>query len=120
MEIQKLSYYQKNRDRIIKRVKTRYNTKKEEICENYRIRYRDDADFRKAVMLKTWRRRGVIGDLNAIYNTYLNCNACMICKKDFNVHRKVLDHDHETGIFRNVLCYSCNNKDNWRNYIQPL
>jgi hypothetical protein len=42
-----------------------------------------------------------------IYNETNNCN---ICKKEISTDKKVKDHDHFTGEFRQVLCFECNFK----------
>jgi len=36
--------------------------------------------------------------------------GCAICKQPFEDENKiVIDHDHRTGIVRDLLCYRCNN-----------
>lgn len=40
----------------------------------------------------------------------LQLNGCAICKQEFSEIRKVgIDHNHKTGIVRDLLCYKCNN-----------
>ena len=34
--------------------------------------------------------------------------ACAICKHDFSDYRAEMDHDHDTGMVRGVLCAKCN------------
>ena len=35
--------------------------------------------------------------------------VCAICKSPRVSRRHHTDHDHKTGIFRGILCFSCNN-----------
>ncbi len=35
-------------------------------------------------------------------------NACKICLRSFDKIRRVVDHDHKTGLVRGLLCNSCN------------
>jgi len=65
-----------------------------------------------------WRKRGMIfteKDFEYIYQQYIYCTNCDLCNKQFksNLDRH-LDHCHETGQIRNILCRSCNckRKDN--------
>jgi len=73
-----------------------------------------------------WKRQGMISDdWKTIYDRYVNAECCESCNNVFrkNIYKngylwrtnnKVLDHNHETGKIRNVICQSCNAK---RRYI---
>ena len=63
--------------------------------------------------IRNWKKWGVINDdFDVLYDLYLskthcdNCNHLLI--KGDGKYKKTLDHDHETGLFRNVLCNNCN------------
>jgi hypothetical protein len=51
-----------------------------------------------------------------LYEAYLYCGYCENCDVKLTKDRyntpttKCMDHDHKTGIFRNILCNSCNIK----------
>ena len=70
----------------------------------------------QAMMIHSWRRRGLIlreGETyKGIYSFYINTDFCNLCNVKFNdeVHneKKTMDHSHETGYFRQVLCMKCN------------
>ena len=123
-------YNQDNKERIAER-KAEYNQQhrqdNREYYKEYGKVYREENKERialyhkehnktpkgiKVQTLSNWRQRGVIGDLEQLYILYINTDKCMHCEKGFadSVDR-CLDHDHETGLYRAVLCRSCNTKD---------
>lgn len=62
-----------------------------------------------------WKRLGVIyPDFDQLYNRYINTMNCEHCLKEFQTTReRHLDHDHETGQFRSIVCIKCNTYDNY-------
>jgi hypothetical protein len=51
--------------------------------------------------------------------------SCAICKKPLKIGRGSdaahVDHDHETGRFRGILCYPCNaNLDRYLRYREAI
>ena len=67
---------------------------------------------RKSVYICKWKKRGVIDeDYNKLYEYYLSIEECDNCGVELNqdgATRKCLDHDHKSGLFRNILCNVCN------------
>ena len=70
--------------------------------------------------ISEWKARGMKlkpnEDWVSIYLFYLTCDDCEQCgvrltteQKNFKT-RRTLDHDHDTGFIREVLCHSCNVK----------
>lgn len=59
---------------------------------------------------RDWRRRGIVGMTAEHYDRLLaNQNGvCAICGKPQNGRHLAVDHDHETGIVRGLLCVHCN------------
>jgi len=47
-------------------------------------------------------------DIARALDSYEAAVACQICGHDFSKHKKCVDHDHETGAFRDILCNACN------------
>lgn len=89
-------YYKNNRDNILQKNKT-------------------DERRLKSSRINNWKRRGVIGNLNEIYEKYITTLNCEKCNYIFiNTKDKCLDHSHETGEFRFILCRKCNNWDAWK------
>jgi len=66
--------------------------------------------------IRNWKRRGLIcreGETyKEIYSFVMNTDFCNLCNVKFNneIHndKRCMDHDHDTGFFRKVLCNSCN------------
>lgn len=64
----------------------------------------------------SWKRLGVKlkpnEDWVSIYLFYITCEECENCGIELingqASNSRTLDHDHETGFIRNVLCHRCN------------
>jgi len=72
------------------------------------------AKYHKTRTKYSWRRSGMLfteEDFEYIYKEYIYCTNCDLCNKIFksNLDRQ-LDHCHETGQIRNIICGSCNQK----------
>ena len=72
----------------------------------------------KYVTLKNWKKRGVIHDnFDELYEKYINTFNCEHCGKEFlNTKERHLDHNHETGLFRKIVCSRCNGCDSYIKY----
>tara|TARA_R110000765_G_scaffold376691_3_gene467423 strand:- start:2679 stop:3086 length:408 start_codon:yes stop_codon:yes gene_type:complete len=103
-------WYIKNRDQTLKK-KAEYN--RETNFKNIK-KYRETAKGKKNYRIQNWRKSGLIGDYEMIYRIYLSTKFCDECGFELNTgdNRKVkcMDHHHASGIFRNILCCSCNTK----------
>lgn len=66
----------------------------------------------RAVSKNNWKQRGLKCDdleFEIIYNKYINAEYCELCDKEFlSTLDRQMEHNHETGYFRNVCCRSCN------------
>ena len=59
--------------------------------------------------IKSWKHAGMIDtDWDLVYEMFIAQKHCWICGCGFNNKRKCLDHDHETGELRYVVCVPCN------------
>jgi hypothetical protein len=71
-------------------------------------------------MVYSWKRQGIINDnwKEVVFN-YYNATRCEECNDKFinkddkkyeliKGKYRVLDHDHDTGEIRNVICHTCN------------
>tara|TARA_R110000803_G_scaffold16180_1_gene44400 strand:+ start:233 stop:748 length:516 start_codon:yes stop_codon:yes gene_type:complete len=125
--------YENNKEEILER-KKEYNriysqSHKEERAEYYQNTKERDREKtaeqtkiynqtpagKKSRMMAKWRSRGVINVNDEMYNHYIASTHCECCSKEFSSSRdRHLDHDHETGEYRWVICCSCNNHDNWK------
>tara|TARA_R110002153_G_scaffold8136_1_gene35425 strand:+ start:309 stop:824 length:516 start_codon:yes stop_codon:yes gene_type:complete len=72
----------------------------------------------KRMTIKNWKRSGVLyGDFDELYDTYIKTMNCTHCGKVFETTKeRHLDHCHETGLFRKIVCQGCNTRDTYINY----
>lgn len=106
----------KNKEHITKRGKEWRLKNKEKRAEYLKI-YEQTPKGKKRRRLGDWKRCGVIcDDFDELYEKYINTNNCELCEVELTEDKrnttttKCLDHDHDTGLFRNVVCLSCNQK----------
>jgi|GEM_PF-3215343 len=68
--------------------------------------------------IKNWKRIGLIyPDYDELYQTYINTLECQHCLKEFKSTRdRCMDHDHQTGQFRMIVCKKCNVNDSYIKY----
>lgn len=64
---------------------------------------------REVLAEKNWRRRGIVDMTYERYQQDLHAQGgkCKICNKHMEVPH--VDHDHNTGLYRALLCVACNN-----------
>tara|TARA_R110002153_G_scaffold167078_1_gene319744 strand:- start:267 stop:683 length:417 start_codon:yes stop_codon:yes gene_type:complete len=79
--------------------------------------YSETPSGKKSYRIGNWKHKGLIcDDVDALYEKYLNTTNCENCDIELTVDRhptkttRCMDHDHVTGLFRNVLCHPCNIK----------
>jgi hypothetical protein len=89
-----------------------------EMCQSY---YANPTEYKRQMIVK-WKGRGVVyPDFNDLYDIYMNTLECQHCHKPFETsHDRCLDHNHETGLFRMILCQGCNNQDSFLKYSPDL
>ena len=79
---------------------------RKEYMKQYLKQYR--LKNKKSSTISNWKQHGLIGDLDAIYDRWLNATNCELCNKSFASNKKCMEHNHATGQFRNIVCNSCN------------
>ena len=59
---------------------------------------------------RTWKKRGLnMNNFDEIYNKYIYATHCQLCNKQFEKSLdRHMEHNHQTGEFRNIVCNRCN------------
>ncbi len=102
------------------RQKKRYHTDLEYQARNRaasnrsaKKRYRSSPELRAKISDRTWRRT-LLKNYGITAEDYYRMLAeqqgtCALCHRPCRTgHRLAVDHDHETGVVRGLLCYFCN------------
>ena len=111
-------YYQNNKEKLIEDNKIYYDNHKAE-----RKIYNNTPNGYKINKIGQWKFQGLIAEnYDVIYERYLNTTHCDKCFCVLTFREKItkttrcMDHSHKTGLFRNILCISCNSKRRENNF----
>lgn len=93
-----------------------YRTKNKDYYKNYREYYRTTEHGLKNLLIGKWKHSGMKCDnWDELYDYYIMSTHCEYCNVELTGGRgkycKSLDHDHESGEIRGVLCKLCNLRD---------
>jgi len=105
--------YEDDKERIIAKQKEYYQRNKEEII----AKKKTPEGYRRS-RINNWKCAGIVSDdYDALYQRFIsteNCEFCGVClteDKTTTITTRCLDHDHESGEVRGVLCNLCNIRD---------
>ena len=114
-------YRQENREKVAEYNKQYYQENKEKLAEKkieYNKQYYQTDQCKKVNRIHRWKTKGLVDSDNdnyeSIYDYYINTTQCEYCDvvltedKIATPTRKCMDHSHTTGLFRNILCLTCN------------
>ena len=94
-----------------------YRKNNKEKFKEYEKKYRNSDKGIKSGRVTNWRFYGVkCDDWDKLYEKYISTTNCERCNIELTNDKKnksttrCLDHDHNTGKFRNILCHACNTK----------
>jgi len=87
----------------------------------YNRKYYNSSSGHRVAIIAGWKKSGLIhNNYNALYNIYINTTECMVCNAPFKSRRdRHMDHDHQTNLYRQVLCHHCNCMDQWKLVLIP-
>jgi len=86
----------------------------------YNAWYRQTPKGKMNNKISHWKCNGLVcvsrDDYELVYFTWLHSERCEECNKPYTTKNcKCMDHCHDTGVFRNILCNPCNVNKNESN-----
>jgi len=105
-EIQR-GYRKRHREELLKKSAERYLKNREKIASRFRKQYRDNQK-----KFRDRNRKALYGISSDEYEQLLlrQNYKCAICGR---ARRLGIDHNHETGEIRGLLCNQCNSRVGW-------
>ena len=114
--------YQANKERK-REANRKYRKENKDKIKEYREKYREE-NPEKLHMLYTigsWKSRGLIDDdYEKLYHLVMSQKICWRCNCILTIDKvrtsttRCMDHDHDTGKFRGVVCQACNVKGGYK------
>ena len=99
------------------------NEKRKDKKREYNEKCRQTPRGKKSYRISHWKTTGLIHpDYNELYERYINTSNCERCNviltedKRRTLTTRCMDHDHATGLFRNIVCHGCNASRELRQY----
>tara|TARA_S200002703_G_C3601916_1_gene184799 strand:- start:47 stop:532 length:486 start_codon:yes stop_codon:yes gene_type:complete len=114
----KKEWYIKNKERLLEKQRLYSLNNKEKI----KI-YKETEKGIKSTRISRWKKKGLLGNYDEIYERYINTTNCDLCNVILTIDKKItkttksMDHNHITGEFRNIVCHKCNMKPKLKIYI---
>jgi hypothetical protein len=93
-----------------------WREKNKEHISQYDKKRNETSVGKKSNTISKWKQRGIIhDDYSGLYEKYIATTHCQVCQTEFkDSFDRCLDHDHDSGKFRQFLCRDCNNQDRWK------
>ena len=73
--------------------------------------FKESEKGKKMITFYNWKNSNLIGNYEEIYERYQMAIFCDICEcvlEGNGRNMKCMDHDHDNGEFRNIVCSYCN------------